>query len=195
MDRLKVAGAFGFAAPIFTFSCVFAALASWSQFNWANNALSDLGVQNGAISLVFNTGLVVGSILFIIFTLGLFSFSKRAVGKVASVLFLVANIALMAIGIFNENFSPTHKIVSVILFFFLPISLLVFVADFWVEGKRKLSIFTLLIALVAAVVWVLEFAINYVPNVAVPESISGIAGALWVCAVSYQMLKKPKNVS
>jgi hypothetical membrane protein len=195
MHGFKVAGVFGFAAPIFTFGCVFAAIASWSQFNWANNALSDLGVQNGVISLVFNTGLVVGSILFIIFTLGLFSFSKRTVGKVASVLFLVANIALMAIGIFNENFSPTHKIVSVTLFFFLPISLLVFAADFWVEGKRKLSIFTLLISLVAAVVWVLEFAINYVPNVAVPESISGIAGALWVCAVSYQMLKKPKNVS
>jgi hypothetical membrane protein len=192
MDKLKIAGAVGFAAPIFTFICIFAAIATWPQFNWANNALSDLGVHSGVTAPVFNIGLVVGSIFFIVFSLGLFSFSLRAVGRVASLLFLVANFALMAIGIFNENYSPTHFIVSVALFVFLPISLLVFVVDFWFEGKRKLSVLTLFIALVAAAVWVLEFTINYAPGVAIPESISGICGALWVWVISYLMLKKQK---
>jgi hypothetical membrane protein len=191
MKGTKAAAIIGLAAPIFTFSCIFAAIASWPPFSWTNNALSDLGVQSGITAPLFNTGLVIGGVLFAIFAVGLFSFAgKRAVGKVGCAFFVLAWVALICIGIFNENFSPTHYIVSVMLFVFLPISLLTFVAAFWIDGKRRLSMFTLVLALVAAAVWVLQFTVNYVPNVAIPETVSGLAGAVWVWVLSYLMLKE-----
>ncbi|MCW4010083.1 MAG: DUF998 domain-containing protein [Candidatus Bathyarchaeota archaeon] len=192
MDRgLKTSGIIGFAAPIFTFTCILAAIASWPQFSWTNNALSDLGVQSGFTAILFNSGLVIGGILFAVFATGLYSFAgKRFIGKVGAACFFLAWIALIAIGIFNENFRPTHYIVSVMLFVFLPISLLIFVATFWIESKRRLSGLTLALALVAAAVWVLQLTVEYVPNVAIPEFISGLAGAAWVWVLSYLMLKK-----
>ncbi len=190
MNKLKVSGIAGFVAPFFVFVCILVAVASWNQFNWINNALSDLGVQSGLTAVVFNSGLVVGGFLFIVFALGLFSFTgKRFLGKVGATIFLIACIMLIAIGVFNENFSPTHYLVSVGLFVSMPISLLVLVAAFWVEGKRKLSVYTLALALFAAAVWVAEFTVNYVSGVAIPEFVSGLAGAVWVLTVSYLMLK------
>ena len=190
MNKLKVAGIAGFVATFLVFACILASVASWSQFSWTNNALSDLGVQAGATAAIFNIGLVVGGLLFIVFASGLFGFiGKRLVGKVGATVFVLACIMLIAIGIFNENFSPTHYIVSVGLFTLMPISLLVLVAAFWVEGKHKMSVATLALALFAAVVWVAEFTVNYVQGVAIPEFASGLAGAAWVLAVSYLMLK------
>ena len=184
------------AAPFFAFACILLAIASWPQFSWVNNALSDLGVQSGITAIVFNSGLVISGFLFIVFATGLFSFvGNRFVGKVGAAVFVLACVMLIAIGVFNENFSPTHYLVSVGLFVLLPISLLILVAAFWVDGKHKLSVFTLGLALSAAAVWVLEFTVHYVPGVAVPEFVSGLAGAVWVMVLSYLMLKQGSKAS
>ena len=194
--RLEIAGILGLVAPFFSFACILVAVASWKPFNWVNNALSDLGVQSGVTSVVFNSGLVISGILFIIFSVGLLSLvGKRLVGKVGSALFAFACIALIAIGIFNESFSPTHYIASVLFFVFLPISQLVLVAAFWLAGRHKLGVFTLAVGLAAAAPWVLEFSVHYVANVAIPEFASGLIGAIWAFVLGYVMLResqKPK---
>jgi hypothetical membrane protein len=187
---LKVSAACGVAGVVVAFTCIILAVASWSSFSWTNNALSDLGVQTGVTAPIFNGGLIASGVLFLVFTAGLFRFmGKNVLGKAATVLLAVACVMLIAIGVFNENFRPTHYIVSVGLFVFLPLSLLTFVAAFWVKGRRGLAVFTLVAGLVAAAVWVLEFTVRYVSGVAVPEFISGFAGALWVVLLSYLMLK------
>ena len=194
--HFKIAGIIGLAAPFFAFACILLAIASWPQFSWTNNALSDLGVQSGITAIVFNSGLVISGFLFIVFATGLFSFvGKRFVGKVGAAVFALACVLLIAIGVFNENFRPTHYFVSVGLFMLLPISLLILVVAFWVDGKHKLSVFTLALALFAAAVWVLEFTVHYVPGVAIPEAVSGLAGALWVMVLSYLMLKQGAKAS
>ena len=191
MNRhLKIAGIIGLAAPFFAFACILLAIASWAQFSWTDNALSDLGVQSGVTAIVFNGGLVISGFLFIIFATGLFSFlGNNLVGKAGTTIFALACVMLIAIGIFNENFRPTHYLVSVGLFALLPISLLILAAAFWVDAKHKLSVFTLTSALFAAAVWVLEFTVHYVSGVAIPEAVSGLAGAVWVMVLSYLMLK------
>jgi hypothetical membrane protein len=195
-SQLKIAGIIGLATPLFTFAYILSAIASWQQFSWTKNALSDLGVQSGITATIFNGGLVIGGFLFIVFASGLFRFvGSRFVGKVGTATFILACISLMAIGVFNESFSPTHYIVSVMLFVFLPISLLIFVGAFWLEGKRRLSGFTLALALIAAAVWALQFTVHYVPNVAIPETVSGLAGAIWVLFLSYLMLKQGSKAS
>ncbi len=184
----------GIIAPIFAFACILSAVASWSQFSWANNALSDLGVQQGITAVVFNVGLVVSGLLFLVFAAGLFTLmGKQVWGKVGAFIFALSCIALIGIGVFNESFTPTHYQVSVAFFVLFPISLLVLSAAFWRSHQRGFGVFTLGVALVAAAVWVLEFTLHYVPNVAVPEFVSGFAGAIWMEALSVKMLKTPSN--
>ena len=195
---LKIAAVCGISAPSVALVCILSAIASWSQFSWVDNALSDLGVQAGATALVFNSGLVVTGLLCLVFAVGLFRFAgKRSIGKVGSVVFALACVALVCIGVFNESFVPTHYLVSVAFFVFLPISLLIFVGGFWLMGEKRLSVFTLIVGLVAAAVWILEFTVHYVPGVAIPEFISAFAGGIWAEVLSFKMLKlaKPSSAS
>jgi hypothetical membrane protein len=191
VNKLKIVGVAGLVAPPFVFTCIFTSIATWPHFSWVNNALSDLGVQNGATAIIFNTGLIVGGLLFIIFATGLFNIaSKHVIGKAGTAIFVLACLMLIAIGVFNENLSPTHYLVSVGLFVFMPISMLTLTVAFWAEGKHRLSVFTFALAISAAAVWVLEFTIHYASGVAIPEFISGLAGAIWVMVISYIMLKQ-----
>jgi hypothetical membrane protein len=186
----KVAATCGIIAPIFAFMCILAAVASWSPFSWTENALSDLGVQPGATAVVFNVGLVVCGVLCLVFSAGLFRLvGKRLMGKIGVFLFVLACVFLVAIGIFNENFSPTHYNVSVGFFVSLPISLLVLVAGLWLVGERKLSVFSFAVGLAAATPWILQFTVHYVPNVAIPEFASSLAGAVWAVVLSVRILK------
>jgi hypothetical membrane protein len=191
---MQVAGICGITAPIFAFACILAAVASWSQFSWTNNALSDLGVQSGATAAIFNVGLVVCGVLCMAFAAGLFRLvGNRLIGKAGVFLFVLACVFLVAIGIFNENFRPIHYDVSVGFFVSLPISVLVLVGALWLAGEHRLSIFSLALGLAAAVPWVLQFTVPYVSGVAVPESASGLAGAVWAIVLSVKMLRKSRS--
>jgi len=142
--------------PLFVNVCILLATASWPLFSWTNNALSDLGVQSGITAVVFNSGLVISGLLFIVFGSGLFHLAgKRFLGNVGSAFFILSSLSLVAIGVFNESFSPTHYIVSVMFFVLLPVSLLILVGAFWLAGNRKLSMFTFVMALAPTAPWVL----------------------------------------
>ncbi len=180
----------GIAAPILAFACILTAVASYPAFSWTGNALSDLGVVSGVTALTFNFGLFFSGLLGLIFAaFGLFSFFEaNKVGESGSAIFAAAAVALVCIGIFNEHFSPTHYLFSVAFFTLAPISLLVLTIAFWLQHQRGTAVFTILIAIAAALPWILEFTLTYVPDVAIPETISGLAFSIWTIAVSAKML-------
>ncbi len=186
----------GLFAPIFALVCIAIAIVTYKNFSWTNNALSDLGVASGLTSVVFNFGLYTSGLLFLNFTVfGLFTyFRKSVVGRVGSGFFAATALALMAIGFFNESFRPTHYIVSVLFFVLAPISLFILTGAFFINKQQKLGIFTVLVALAAATPWILQLTLHYVPNVAIPESLSGIVLSIWTIVVS-KMLLKPKHAS
>ena len=190
----KIGAACGFVLPITAFSCIAIAILSYSDFNWTTNALSDLGVVPGITSMVFNGGVFTAGLLGLLFAvLGLFNyFRDTTVGKAGALAFAVSTVALMAIGIFNENFRPTHYIVSVTFFATLPLALWVITAALYLRHQVKLAVFTLLASFIAAAPWILYFTIHYVPNVAIPETISGLTGSIWIIVLSYKMLKTAK---
>jgi hypothetical membrane protein len=192
MQKTKRFGvAAGFAAPIVAFLFIAAAIASYPEFSWTHNALSDLGVVPGLTSVLFTAGLCIGGILALAFsTLGLYGFAgEKPVGKAGAVFFAAATASLILIGVFNEHFRPTHYIVSVAFFFFAPLAFFILTAAFQRSGKRGLAAFTLASALAAAVPWILQLTIQYVPKVAIPEAVSGVIIAVWVIALSTLMLK------
>jgi hypothetical membrane protein len=192
---LKTGTAIGIAVPILAFTCILTAIASYPAFSWTNNALSDLGIISGITGPIFNFGLFASGFLAFNFAiLGIFTyFEKNWVGKTGALTFAAATIALMAIGIFNEAFKPTHYIASVAFFTILPLALWIITAALALKHETKMAIFTLLVSLVAAAPWILYFTIHYVPNVAIPETISGLAGSIWAVVISYKMFKATKN--
>jgi hypothetical membrane protein len=187
----RTGAASGLLAPIVAFIFIFIAIASYPQFNWANNALSDLGIKPGITGPLFNFGLFASGLLVFNFAIfGLFTyFGKNWVGKTGSAVFAAATLALMAIGVFNENFSPTHYFVSVAFFVLAPISLLILAGVFVLAQHKRVAFFTVAVGVVAVSPWLLLFVFNYVPNVAIPEFISGLAISMWVIVISIKMLK------
>ncbi|MCW4029126.1 MAG: DUF998 domain-containing protein [Candidatus Bathyarchaeota archaeon] len=191
---LQIGGAAGVATPIIAFTCITIAIVTYPSFSWTNNALSDLGVVPGITGPLFNSGLCLSGVLAFIFaTIGLFNYFQSIAGKVGSAVFAGATIALIAIGVFNENFSPTHYWVSVAFFVLAPIALFILTCSFALERKWGLAAFSVLIGLVAALPWVLQLTINYVPHVAIPETISAVAVSAWAIVLSIKMLQKIKR--
>jgi hypothetical membrane protein len=191
----KIGAAFGFAVPIVAFTCISAAILSYPQFSWTNNALSDLGVVPGFTAAVFNVGLFTAGLLGVLFAvLGLFNYFKDSLfGKAGSLVFGFAMIWLIAIGIFNENYRPAHFIVSVLFFATLPIALWIITAALYRRHEVKLAVFTLIASFTAAAPWILYYTIQYVPNVAIPETISGLTGAIWAIIISHKIIKTAKT--
>jgi hypothetical membrane protein len=188
---LRIAGACGVLAPLTAFALIFSAIASYPEFSWVDNALSDLGVVTGATELLFNSGLLISGALCIVFATGVFTFLKeKAVGKLGAAVFVLASVALFAIGVFPENIRPVHYIVSVMFFTLLPISMLIITGAFWLLRQVRMAGFTLLVAVAAATPWVLYFTVHYVSGVAIPEAISAFAGSVWAVVVSGKMLKQ-----
>ena len=192
--RQRIGAATGILAPIVAFTCILLAIASYPKFSWTNNALSDLGIVSGVTGPLFNFGLCICGVLALSFAVfGLFGyFGKNLVDKVGAGFFAAATVALICIGVFNESFGETHYLFSVAFFVLLPISLFIITAAFAVGHQAKLALVTIAVAVAAASPWILYFTIHYVPNEAIPESISGLAGATWIIAVAYKIHKQKK---
>jgi hypothetical membrane protein len=187
---LRVSGIYGVFAPVLAFTFILMAVWSHPQFSWTANALSDLGVVSGVTAGIFNSGLVVCGVLCLTFAIGLYLLLiESTMGRVGVIVFALACLSLVAIGIFPESVSPTHYLVSVAFFVLLPISLLVITAGFAVNRHTKMAFFTLVVAVVAALPWVLYFSVHYVSGVAIPETISGLAGGVWTVVLGYKMLR------
>jgi len=188
---LRIAGTCGIVAPFLAFTFIYLAVTSYPQFSWMDNALSDLGVVPGVTAALFNYGLMISGMLLFIFSTGMFVFlGEKFVSRTGAFVFALAYLSLVAIGVFPENFKPTHYLVSVTFFVLLPISMLVITGAFWLMGQVRMAVFTLLVAVVAAAPWVLLFSVRYVSGVAVPEAVSGLAGAVWAVVLGYKMMKE-----
>ncbi|MCL2135779.1 MAG: DUF998 domain-containing protein [Candidatus Bathyarchaeota archaeon] len=167
---------------------------SWSEFNWVTNALSDLGVVSGVTGFIFNFGLLFTGLLCLFFAAGLFNYFKASItGKVGSMVFAVASVWLMCIGVFNESFWPVHFVVAVLFFITLPVALLILMAALYLQHETKLAIFSLISSFIAAMPWILYFTMPYVSGVAVPETLSSAVGSIWIIVLSYQLLKTIKS--
>jgi hypothetical membrane protein len=152
-------------------------------------------VVRGITGPLFNFGIYTSGLLALNFALaGLFTYLKKSlVGKVGALAFAAASVALIGIGVFNESFSGMHYAFSVAFFVLAPISLFIITYAFAQVNEVRLSVFTLLIGIVAALPWILLFAINYVKGVAIPETVSGLAVSVWAITLGYRIMKQVKR--
>ena len=189
--KQRIGVATGIFAPILAFTCILIAIASYPSFSWTSNALSDLGVIAGITGLLFNFGLCASGLLALNFALfGLYAYlGKTLVSKISAAVFAAATIALIGIGIFNESYSGTHYAVSVAFFALMPISMFIITCAFLLAHRGRMALFTVLTGIAAALPWILLFAFKYVPNVAIPEFVSGLIVSAWTIILGYKILK------
>jgi hypothetical membrane protein len=188
---IRLSGITGIIAPIIAFTCILFSIASYPPFSWTNNALSDLGVQEGITASLFNGGLMISGILGLFFAVGLFKLlDKNISGKIGVLVFALAALALITIAVFPENMKPMHYHASVAFFVFFPIAMLVIASSSLYARNVRTGLFTLTVAIIAAVPWAIEFSAQLVPGIAIPEAISAVAASVWCVALGITMLSK-----
>ena len=187
MNWLKTSGISGIIAPPIAFTLILLAITYSPDFSWTENALSDLGVQEGVTAVLFNNGLIISGVLAILFATGLFTFLKEnLLGRIGAFVFVIDAFALTAIGVFPQNVEPIHFYASVTFFVLFPISMFFLGLAFLRMSKMKLGFFAFIVAIVAAVVWAIPFG----EGVAIPEALSALSASAWSIVLGFKMLKE-----
>ncbi|MHA1924961.1 MAG: DUF998 domain-containing protein [Candidatus Thorarchaeota archaeon] len=180
----------GFIAPLIALVCIVLAIAISPSFDWVTNALSDLGHYtrtdigpNPLVrAIIFNFGLATTGVLLFIITLGFIKQINDWPTRIAMIPFLIACGFLTAIGVFSENFSPTHYIVSVGLFTTFPFAMW-FVGLSWLRYRRLwwFCLVSLLLPFFSVYIWWGTFN-GVVPwtGMAIPEILTALTAILWV---------------
>jgi hypothetical membrane protein len=186
----KVSGICGIMTPSVAFGCILLAISYAPDFNWTNNALSDLGVMQSPTSILFNLGLIAGGILGMVFASGLLTlFKRKLIGELGAIIFVLDFLALTAIGVFPENARPIHLYASVSFFMLFPLSMFLLAASFILASKKGMALLTFSMSIFAAVVWIAEFWLRYVPGFAIPETLSAGAASVWAVVLGVNMVR------
>lgn len=185
---------FGIISPVLAFALIMLAISQAPWFSWTRNALSDLGVS-GMNAYLFNSSLILSAVLYFIFILGGLKpfFWSQMIGRIGVLLLLLMAVFMLLIGVFPE---PTpyhlHAVVSIGFFATLVLSLLILAtALLQIQSKRKLGAFTLALAIVALLPWLVP---NPWGGLAIPELIAALAGAIWSATMSIKLLTR-ENLS
>lgn len=179
----KIAGLCGIICPMASLS--FTALAisdSLSWFRWTDNALSDLaGTQATATAAtLFNSGLIIGALLSIIFAIGLMQvLHKRMLGLIGSFIFLLAGISLFAIGVFPETAGRIHTYVSVAFFTLFPISLFLIGASMVSDQSERILGYATILFGMFAVISAAPIILARVDDVGIHELLAALSGSVW----------------
>jgi hypothetical membrane protein len=113
----KIAGVLIFIAASQLIFGVIIAEALYPGYSISTNYISDLGI--GPSSIVFNVSIFLLGLLAII---GLYFFQKAFHSTLITILFIIAALAAMTVGIFTENSEPMHTIASIAVFLFCGLS-------------------------------------------------------------------------
>lgn len=184
----------GFFGPLIALSTIVLAILLSPGFDWFTNALSDLGhytrIDLGPYkfvgAIVFNGGLVVTSILMLLFTLWFLKWTKDIPTKIGIIPLVISLIFLMGIGILSENFPPFHYWVSVGFFLTFPFSMW-FIGIGWLRfsNLRLFSLLSILLPFLSLYMWAdVMLGTPIWTNVAIPEIVTALSAIVWLWIIN-----------
>jgi hypothetical membrane protein len=191
----KIAGLCGIIAPLVAFSFIALAISySLSWFRWTTNALSDLAGPPPATAIsavLFNSGLIIGGLLGIIFAVGLMQvLHQRVLGFIGAFVFVLAEISLFAVGVFPETAGRIHFYVSVAFFSLFPISMFfIGAAMINAPSERVLGFATILFGMFA-VMSAAPIILVRVDDVGVHELLAVFSGSVWSIIFGIKLYKQ-----
>lgn len=183
----------GFLAPLVALICIFVAIAISPDFLWTDNALSDLGHYtridigpNPEIrAIIFNSGLVITGIMMLIFTLPLVKNMEKPLTKFGMLVFVIAELFLIGIGIFSENFGSIHFLVSVGFFFSFPFAMWFVGIDWMWRGKiRAFALLSIALPFGSIFLWYQQVVAPIWSGVAIPEMVTALTAICWIWAIN-----------
>ncbi len=176
---VRASGWIGVLNPLIVSTLVLSAISISPWFSWTENALSDLGVSGSAAPL-FNTALIVGGTLLIIFAIGLWKILQGRLTQIGILLLLLDGTALSAIGIFPETAGQIHFYVSLAFFMLLTLSILFLgLAHILEIHNTILGILGVLLSLLSISIWFFPWQ-----GIAIPEAAAYLSGATWWIMIS-----------
>ncbi len=121
----------GFLGPLIGMVSVLVSILTAPSFDWASNALSDLGnwfredIGPYAIlrASIFNIGLIVGGVIIVYFSYLMIRELRDTPTRVALLSFVASGIFLAGVGVFTENIPAGHVIAALGFFLTIPISM------------------------------------------------------------------------
>ncbi|UCD13863.1 MAG: DUF998 domain-containing protein [Thermoplasmatales archaeon] len=177
----RIAGICGILIPIVVFMCIGLAMFHSPWFRWTENALSDLGVGDTS-AIFFNSGMILGGILALVFSLGLI---KTLQNKIGAYILSLSSIALIGIGIFPETVYTLHFITSAAFFVLLAISLLIIgLSVKQDQSERAMGILATICALLAICSTILLLPWE---GIAIPETLSCFPAFIWFMMYGVKM--------
>jgi len=152
----------GFLGPLIGLGFVLISIMVAPDFSWEVDALShlgnwlrtDIGPNPLLRAFIFNSGLFVGGLLIIYFTMSLTLQIKDRILKFMLLSIMVNAVFLAGVGVFSENFSFGHFITALGFFLSIPISLAMVGLGFVrIRETRWLGSILLLLAVLAVILF------------------------------------------
>ncbi len=188
-----------YVGPLFVLFTIGLAILLAPHWTWTDNALSDLGHYTRTDiglnpllrAIVFNTGLMVAGVLMFWFSVWLIRQMDDRPSQVSVLPLTVSVVFLVAIGVFSENFSPTHYIVSVGFFLSFPFSMW-FMGLSWLRFRelRWFAALSLVLPFVSVYLWwgTYEKVMPWT-NVAIPEILTAMTAIVWTWILATMLVQ------
>ncbi|MGB9674664.1 MAG: DUF998 domain-containing protein [Nanopusillaceae archaeon] len=141
---------------------------------------------------MFNSGLILSGFFLILFSLSLYNFFKDLLSKIGISLFLLTAISLSLIGIFPETAGKIHLYVSIMFFTFTPLSFIFLGLASILSKLKKYGLFTIIIAILTIITWLIPWKNIGIHGVAIPEFISSIFASIWAINTILKIYKEIK---
>lgn len=170
---------FGFLSPLIAFIFIATSI-HVHNFEFAGNALSDMGRVGLEKNYIFNTGLILSGICGVLFSVGIYR-AVETYTKISALVLALASIFLVCIGVFPEGTDP-HLFFSV-GFYLLGFIAIVLFGVFILRRKKNIGIFSVGSALLGLVL-ALRPDWN---GVAIPETVGAFFICLWMVIVAFML--------
>lgn len=175
--------------PLFALGSIAFCVLESPWFDWQDNAISDFGVHS--VAPLFNTSLISCGIMCSVFAAGMVMRHRPLLLRSGMLVFLMASISLVGIGVFTEDYSPHHYYFSVAFFVLLLVACLVLSPHFLLRKDARLTgALGLCVVALGVFGWTYHFTVGWGSNVAIPEAMTFVPGGLWFAAVGWASLKK-----
>lgn len=186
---IRISGVSGIIGSILPLAMILASTVLEKSFSWNRNALSDIGVSQTA--WLFNTALIVGGLLNLLFAIGLRNYlGKSRWLKIGVSLLILSSISLSLVGVFTENYNIIHVLAALGYLLLTPLGLICIGIGEKSKKLGKVSLASGVIALLAIFgLSVITFPVNLQIGFAVPEFAESLVLSIWTFWVSLKLLQ------
>ena len=186
---IRLAGISGIIGSTLPLIMILASTILDKSFSWNKNALSDIGVSQ--LAWLFNSALVVGGLLNLMFAFGLRNYLSKAIWlKIGVSLITVSSISLSLVGVFTENYSIVHAIVALGYLLLTPLGLICIGGG---EKHQQIGKVSLVLGTTALLVIlglpIITFVVDFQIGFAVPEFLESLVLSIWTFWVSLKLIR------